>query len=370
MKQIKGRYTEAFVYTDVVEQEALDQIKAMCDQPFAEGARVRVMPDVHYGASCTIGTTMTVGDKVVPNIVGVDIGCGMETVALEEREIDFSALDAAIRRHIPSGTSVRQTPHPAMADFDLTRLRCYEQISVQRAELSLGTLGGGNHFIEVDRSDAGRLYLVIHSGSRMLGTQVAQHYQKLGWAGLQAKGLDAEIPEAMAYVEGADMEDYLHDMHIVQQYAALNRQVMTRLLLDALGLHEAERFTTIHNYIDVERRILRKGAVSAQKDEILLIPINMRDGALLCRGKGNPEWNYSAPHGAGRLLSRSAARESLSVEEFRARMEGVYTTCVGRSTLDESPMAYKGIGDILDNIAPTAEVLEHLTPVFNFKSGS
>ena len=359
------------------------------------------MPDVHAGAGCTIGTTMTITDKAAPSLVGVDIGCGMETVRLSEKEIDFAKLDKVIRTQIPSGENVRKAPHSLMSQIDLNELCCFPAVNAERAMLCLGTLGGGNHFIEIDRDEEGCLYLVVHSGSRYLGVQVASYYQKLGWKtmnrisddarrelierykaegrfqeiekGLQALKrsfvVSADIPEKFAFVEGQNLKDYIHDMRMVQRYAALNRQAMTQTILDGMGLTENDRFTTIHNYIDTENMILRKGAVSAQKGERLLIPINMRDGALICIGKGNPEWNCSAPHGAGRILSRTAAQNTLTVEEFQREMQFVYTTCVGKSTLDESPMAYKGLDEILAQIGPTAEVERQIKPVYNFKAG-
>jgi len=401
MIEIRGRYNTAICYCDEMDDTARQQIRDMCDQQVFADSRIRIMPDVHAGASCTIGTTMTIGDVAVPNLVGVDIGCGMETVVLRERDIDFDRLDRVIRDGIPSGQSVRETPHPLNDAIDLTALRCVSAIHLERARLSLGTLGGGNHFIEVDRDDEDRLYLVVHSGSRYLGVQTARHYQKLGWKALnrmadearqalidrcKAEGracqIEAElqalrrsfqpemaVPERFAYVRGQNLEDYLHDMRLVQRFAVLNRQAMVQAILEGMGLHEADRFTTIHNYIDTEHRILRKGSVSAQQGERLLIPINMRDGALICEGRGNPEWNCSAPHGAGRLLSRSAAQSTLTVAEFRRQMEGVYTTCVSQGTLDESPMAYKGIDAILSQIGPTARVVRQIRPVYNYKAG-
>jgi len=400
MIEIKGRCNTAVCYTNNLEEKAQQQIRAVCDREEFADCRIRIMPDVHAGKACTIGTTMTIDRFAVPNLVGVDIGCGMETVELEERHIDFGRLDEVVRRDIPAGMSVRQSPHPLTREIDLTELRCRASVSLEHAALSLGTLGGGNHFIEVDRDEDGRLYLVIHSGSRHLGLQTANHYQRLGWKTLQrvsddarqavidrcraegrARDIEGElaalrqsrplasvVPERFAWVEGGNLEDYLHDMALVQRFALLNRQAMVRAILEGLGLHEADRFTTIHNYIDTEHRILRKGSVSAQKGERLLIPINMRDGALICEGRGNPEWNCSAPHGAGRLMSRSAAQNTLSVEEFRRQMEGVYTTCVSQGTLDESPMAYKGIDAILGQIGPTARVVRRIRPVYNFKA--
>ena len=402
MIEIRGQYNTAICYCDEIEETARQQIQDMCDQSVFAGSRIRVMPDVHAGKACTIGTTMTIGDKAVPNLVGVDIGCGMETIVLEEKRMDFERLDGVIRERVPSGQCVRDRPHPLNEEIDLTALRCSAAIDRHRAMLSLGTLGGGNHFIEVDRDEEGRLYLVIHSGSRYLGVQTANHYQRLGWKALnrvpaqarealieryRAEGRTAEIndalramsmdyappadvPERFAYVEGENLEDYLHDMRLVQRFASLNRQAMAQAILEGMGLHEVDRFTTTHNYIDGESRILRKGSVSARKGERLLIPINMRDGALLCVGRGNPEWNFSAPHGAGRLLSRTTAQSTLTVEEFRREMEGIYTTCLSQGTLDESPMAYKGIGAILSQIGPTAEVIRQIKPVYNYKAGT
>ena len=402
MMEIIGRHNRAICYCDEIEETARQQIRDLCDQRAFAGSKIRIMPDVHAGVSCTIGTTMTIGDRAVPNLVGVDIGCGMETVLLEEKAIDFDRLDRVIRERVPSGQEVRRTPHPLTNEIDLEALRCRSAVSLDRAALSLGTLGGGNHFIEVDRDEDGRLYLVIHSGSRYLGLQTANHYQKLGWKTLKrvpdearqalierykAEGRASElsdalramsaeyrpmteVPERFAYVEGQNLEDYIHDMRIVQRFAALNRQAMAQTILEGMDLHAADRFTTIHNYIDTEHRILRKGSVSAQKGERLLIPINMRDGALICVGRGNPEWNCSAPHGAGRLMSRTVAQNTLTVEEFQRQMAGIYTTCVAQGTLDESPMAYKGIDAILSQICPTAEVVRQIRPVYNYKAGT
>lgn len=402
MIEIKGQYNTALCYCDTMDDSARQQIRDMCDQRLFEGSRIRIMPDVHAGSGCTIGTTMTVTDRVAPSLVGVDIGCGMETVKIAEKTIDFDLLDRVIRRSIPVGTNVRRTPHPLTEQIDLTELRCINAVDRERALLSLGTLGGGNHFIELDRDEEGYLYLVVHSGSRALGGQTAQYYRRLGWQAMnrvpdesrreligryKAEGraqeienglqelsasftVPSDVPEKYACVEGQNLEDYLHDMKLVQRFASLNREAMTRTIIGSMGLTELDRFTTVHNYIDTERRILRKGAVSAQKGERLLIPINMRDGALICVGKGSEDWNCSAPHGAGRILSRTAAQETLSLEEFRRQMQGVYTTCVAQSTLDESPMAYKGLDAILSQIGPTAEVVKQIKPVYNFKAGT
>ena len=398
MITIQGLYNTAVCYTPALEDLAAKQIKAVCDQAEFAGCKIRVMPDVHAGKGCTIGTTMTIRDKIVPGMVGVDIGCGMETVELAESEIDFAKLDALIRKEIPYGREVRDTLHALNTEIDLTQLRCADQVNLNRAMRSIGTLGGGNHFIEVDRSEDGRLFLIVHSGSRHLGTEVAEYYQNEGrralWGGanyqiqeviaqLKAEGRFKEIqktisalrtehelsiPKDLAYVEGKLFEDYIHDMKITQQFAMLNRKAMVDVIMTGMGFTAVEAFTTIHNYIDTDAMILRKGSVSAMAGEKLLIPINMRDGSLICVGKGNQEWNCSAPHGAGRLMSRRAAFNVLSMEEFKREMEGIYTTCVLPDTLDESPMAYKSMDEIIDQIGPTAEIVERIRPVYNFKA--
>ena len=398
MITIQGLYNTAVCYTPALEDLAAKQIKAVCDQAEFAGCKIRVMPDVHAGKGCTIGTTMTIRDKIVPGMVGVDIGCGMETVELAESEIDFAKLDALIRKEIPYGREVRDTLHALNTEIDLTQLRCADQVNLNRAMRSIGTLGGGNHFIEVDRSEDGRLFLIVHSGSRHLGTEVAEYYQNEGrralWGGanyqiqeviaqLKAEGRFKEIqktisalrtehelsiPKDLAYVEGKLFEDYIHDMKITQQFAMLNRKAMVDVIMTGMGFTAVEAFTTIHNYIDTDAMILRKGSVSAMAGEKLLIPINMRDGSLICVGKGNQDWNCSAPHGAGRLMSRRAAFNVLSMEEFKREMEGIYTTCVLPDTLDESPMAYKNMDEIVDQIGPTAEIVERIRPVYNFKA--
>ena len=402
MLEIRGQFNTAICYTNELEESAKQQIQDLCDQHLFAESKIRIMPDVHAGKGCTIGTTMTITDRVAPSLVGVDIGCGMETVKLAEKDIDFEKLDRVIRTQVPSGENVRKTMHPLTSKINLNELRCLPAVSLERALLSLGTLGGGNHFIEVDRDDEGFLYLVIHSGSRALGSQTAAHYRRLGWKTMNTlsdelrrelierykaegraqeieKGLHeledsfvvpADIPERFAYVEGQNLEDYIHDMQIIQEFAVLNRQAMANEILEGMNWTETDCFTTIHNYIDTKYMILRKGSVSAQKGERLLIPINMRDGALICVGKGNPEWNFSAPHGAGRILSRTAAQSTLTLDEFQKEMEGIYSTCVAKNTLDESPMAYKGMDEILSQIGPTAEVVKQIRPIYNFKAGT
>ena len=400
MFEIRGKVNTAVCYAKVVEEEAIEQIRRMCDYPMTEGSRIRIMPDVHAGSGCTIGTTMTIIDKAVPNVVGVDIGCGMYTVRLGEAEIDFEKLDAAAH-YIPSGLNVWDG---RVEKFDLTGLRCYRELKdAGRLERSLGTLGGGNHFIEVDRASDGTNYLVIHSGSRNLGKQVALLYQKLAvdlnkgiGAYLEARdeiirtykeqgrrseiqkalkqlkwdqeNLEPTIPADLCWLYGKYLDDYLHDVEICQAFARRSREKMAEILMERSGLTGEEAFHTIHNYIDTEEMILRKGAIAAHAGEKVLIPINMRDGSVLAIGKGNPEWNYSAPHGAGRIMSRTAAKNTLSMDEYRETMKGVYTTSVNDSTLDEAPMAYKSLDDIIDVIRDSVDVVDILRPVYNFKA--
>ncbi|MBQ9953385.1 MAG: RtcB family protein [Clostridia bacterium] len=400
MIEIIGKFNTAICYTDTLEPTAYEQIETVCNEEAFANSKIRIMPDVHAGKGCTIGTTMTIVDKVVPNMVGVDIGCGMYTVNLGKTDIDLAAFDAAAHT-IPCGRNVWEG---RIERFDLTKLRCYRSLKhSKRLERSLGTLGGGNHFIEIDADEDGNKYLIIHSGSRNLGTQVAEIYQGIAvdlnlgkeeyfkkrdeiirtykeqgrrseiqsTLKQMAREWDAKeptMPRELCFLYGKFMEDYLHDINICQQFAKRNREKMAEILLQKTGLEAIETFQTIHNYIDVEERILRKGSVSAKAGEKLLIPINMRDGSLICIGKGNADWNFSAPHGAGRLMSRSAAFERLTMEEYEKQMEGIYTTCVNTNTQDESPMAYKNMDEIVANIEPTAEIIAHIKPIYNFKA--
>ena len=400
MVEIKGKYNKAKCFTDKIEDVAIEQIKQICDMEAFANSKIRIMPDVHAGKGCTIGTTMTIIDKIVPAMVGVDIGCGMYTVYLGKIDLDFEKIDE-VAHFIPSGRNVWEGRQER---FDLTRLRCYRNLKdTKRLERSLGTLGGGNHFIEIDVDDEGGKYLVIHSGSRNLGTQVAEFYQKIAVdlnlgkekyfakrdeiiATYKAEGRRKEIqaelkrlerewetnqptlPCDLCYLYGSFMEDYLFDVDVCQKFAERNRAKMAEIILEKTGMVAIESMQTIHNYIDVKEMILRKGSVSAKKGEKLLIPINMRDGSLICIGKGAKDWNYSAPHGAGRLMSRTNAFESLTMEEYQKQMQGVYSTCINLSTLDESPMAYKSMDDIIENIKPTAEIVSIIKPVYNFKA--
>lgn len=398
MLELKGKYNEAKIFTDTVDEASISQVLLLLNQEFVSDSKIRLMPDIHAGAGCTIGTTMTITDKIVPNLVGVDIGCGMEVIEVKEKHIELEKLDKLIYEKIPSGFNIREKSHRYFKNINLEDLYCYKQIDKKRAEKSLGTLGGGNHFIEANKDNEGNIYIVVHSGSRHLGLEVANYYQEEGYKELngsaqkdidtlimelKAQGKQKEIqksiaalkntkrtniPRQLAYVSGGLFIQYIHDMKIIQKYAELNRQAMIDEIVKGMKLHVIDQFTTIHNYIDTDAMILRKGAVSAKDREKLLIPINMRDGSLICTGKGNDEWNQSAPHGAGRLMSRSAAKESFTVSEFKKQMEGIYTTSVNRDTLDECPMAYKGMDDIVNNIDDTVEIDRIIKPIYNFKA--
>ncbi len=401
MFEIKGKRNTAVCYATVVEEEAVEQVRRMCDHALTDGSRVCIMPDVHVGKGCTIGTTMTVTDKVCPNIVGVDIGCGMYTVKLADRSPDLAAIDRAAH-FIPSGLNTWDSP---MEPFDLKELRCYRSLhDVKRLQCSLGTLGGGNHFIELERASDGTIYLVIHSGSRNLGKQVAELYQQLAidlhtgkeeylarrseivrtykeqgrrgeiQTALEAleaeyKAKDPDVPEDLCWLSGDGLNDYLHDVAICQRFARRSRELMAQVLLERTGMTALESFHTIHNYIDTQEMILRKGAIAAHAGEKVLIPINMRDGSVLAVGRGNPAWNYSAPHGAGRVLSRMQARQTITLENYRAVMAGIYTTSVNEATVDEAPMAYKSLQDIIGVIRESVDIVDVMKPVFNFKAG-
>ena len=398
--EIKGKVNTALCYAKVVEEEAIGQIRRMCDYAIAEDSKIRIMPDVHAGKGCTIGTTMTITDKVVPNVVGVDIGCGMYTVNLGKDDVDFEKLDEAAH-FIPSG---REVWEGRQERFDLTDLHCYRELKdAKRLARSLGTLGGGNHFIEIDEATDGTKYLIIHSGSRNLGKQVAELYQKLainlnrGYgeylkkrdeiiSSYKEQGRRSEIqsalkqlqwqvyespvsmPEDLCYLEGKYLEDYLHDVDICQVFARRSREKMAEIILERTRMNGCDAFHTIHNYIDTDEMILRKGAIAAYKGERVLIPINMKDGSILAIGKGNPEWNYSAPHGAGRIMSRTKAKNELNLGEYKKVMEGVYTTSVNGNTLDEAPMAYKSLEDIIDVVRESVDVIDVMRPIYNFKA--
>lgn len=400
MFEIKGTVATAICYAKVVEEEAIEQIRRMCSYALTENSKVRIMPDVHAGKGCTVGTTMTVVDKACPNVVGVDIGCGMYTVALADKKIDFEKVDE-VCHFIPSGMNVWEG---RIERFDLTGLRCYRSLKdSRRLERSLGTLGGGNHFIEIDKAADGTFYLVIHSGSRNLGKQVAEIYQELAvdlnkgiGEYLEAKeeiirsykeqgrkseiqdalkklkwdktNKETSVPEDICWLYGTYLDDYLHDVEICQSFARRSREKMAEIILVKTGMTAVDAFHTVHNYIDTDEMILRKGAIAAHSGEKVLIPINMRDGSVIAVGRGNPDWNFSAPHGAGRLMSRTKAKETLDMEAYRAAMAGIYTTSVNESTIDEAPMAYKSLDDIIDVIRDSVDIIDIIKPVYNFKA--
>ena len=383
MFEIIGKYNRATVYAATVDSEAYAQVLRMCNREELRDSRIRMMPDMHAAEGCTVGTSMTVGDRVNPAYVGGDIGCGMQVYRLDTSSVDLPRLDEAIRGCVPSGAAIFPSPNGAVHRVPLEKLRCYESISHQLVSRSFGTLGGGNHFIELEQGLDGALYLVIHSGSRRLGRDVALYHQAaaffatLGMDGDEVKSKrlkPADIKTTLrpedCFLSGYLLENYLHDMDIAVAYASESRRRMGEVILERLGITAADSFETIHNYVDTKARVLRKGAVSAQKGERLLIPINMKDGSLLCEGRGNPDWNCTAPHGSGRVMKRSEAKETLSMEDYRREMAGIFSTSVGESTLDESPMAYRRMAEIETAIAPTAEVKDILTPLYNFKASS
>jgi RNA-splicing ligase RtcB len=405
MIEIQGKYNTAKVFTNELEASSHEQIENLCNQSFVEGSKIRLMPDVHAGAGCTIGTTMTIKDKIVPNLVGVDIDCGMETIVInndtkESKDFDPVCLDEIIHLEIPNGMDTRDDTHEFINKIDFSKIRC-PVINKGYARKSLGSLGGGNHFIEANRDDENNLYIVIHSGSRHLGEEIAEYYQEQAWyqlngkrkididgiiLKLKAEGREEEIqntvkriysqiltniPRDLAYVSGELFEDYINDMKITQHFALINRRAMMHTILKGLNIlneGQFEQFSTIHNYIDTESMILRKGAVSAKKGEKLIVPINMRDGSIICEGLGNPDWNYSSPHGAGRIMSRKKAFMTLKLAEYKKEMEGIYSTSVNEQTLDESPMAYKTMDNIITNMKQTAKILNIIKPVYNFKA--
>lgn len=396
--RVEGKYNEALVYTDNLEKSARDQLKRMCDYEFTKDSKIRIMPDVHAGLGCTIGTTMTVEDKVVPNIVGVDIGCGVYCLELGKDEIDLEKFDQACKE-IPSG---RRVWDREVYPFDFSRLNCYRELkNMNWLKRSLGSLGGGNHFIEINQAKDGTKYLVIHTGSRNLGKQVADYYQKLAvdlhrgkedyfrqkeeiistykeegrrdqiekaLKKIKWQPLKPDLPKDLCYLYGDYLKAYIEDVDVCQDYARLNRESIAQSLVEKMGLEVGHSFHTVHNYIDIDEMIIRKGAVAAYENELILIPINMRDGCILARGRGNEDWNYSAPHGAGRLMSRREAREVLDFKDFKESMEGIYSTSIKKKTLDEAPMAYKPVEEILDAIGPTAQVIELIRPIYNFKA--
>lgn len=362
--KIHNSINSAIVYADAIDPGAEGLIRALCGNPISKDSKIRIMPDVHAGKGCAVGTTMTISDCVAPGLVGVDIGCGMTVLKVSGKKPEMQKLDKVVREMIPAGREIRMKAHRFADQINLEDLLCFRHIQEEKALRSIGSLGGGNHFIELDCSDDGSYWLIIHSGSRHLGAEVAGYYQKAAFD-CCPQGTLYEL----AYATGDLMVSYLHDIIIVQDYAEMSRQAIAADIVKGMKWNVEDTFSTIHNYIDVEDMLLRKGAVSAKQGERLIIPMNMRDGCLLCIGKGNPEWNESAPHGAGRLMNRAEAKQSFTLSQFKKEMKGIYTTSVGHDTLDESPMAYKPMDSILSQIGATVEVVEQIRPVYNFKAG-
>lgn len=395
MIELNGKFNTAKVFTNNIDSETISQIINLLNQPYMEDLSVRIMPDCHAGAGCVIGTTIQLKDKVVPNLVGVDIGCGMLSLKLKESEIDFQKLDEVIQKYVPSGFNVHDE---AIAKSNIDK--CIAPVNIDNAFKSLGSLGGGNHFIEVDKDENDDLWLVIHTGSRHLGIEICNYYQNLAYdtikngdvrkegqdlieklkregrqseiektlKDLYKKERECKIPKELCYIEGDNFKNYIHDMHLAQEHAKINRQTIADQIVKHMDFHVDMQFDTIHNYIDIDNMILRKGSISAQKGEKVIIPMNMRDGSLICIGKGNPDWNYSAPHGAGRILSRSKAKEEVDLDDFKETMKGIYTSCVNYSTLDESPFVYKPADEIKENIQDTVEIISCIKPIYNFKA--
>ena len=380
METIKGAYTSAQIFTTnnketAVDQYAISQLQMICDQESSKGCRIRVMPDVHPGKVGTIGLTMTIGEKIIPNLIGIDIGCGMTLAQIKGKKIEYQKLDTVIRDSVPSGFSIRANAHRFAGEFDFDALRCVKHIRTDNALLSLGSLGGGNHFIEADKDDDGNLYIVIHTGSRHLGKEVTEYYLNEGQKYLKANGI--EVPYEITWLEGVLMEDYLHDLQVVQQFASLNREIILDELLKGMKWKILDTYECIHNYVDASPEtldtfgtsMLRKGAISANAGEKVIIPINMRDGIILGTGHGNLEWNCSAPHGSGRIMKREEVKNHFTVSSFKSEMKGIYSSCIGKDTLDEAPFAYRSLKDITDVIGETVTIDRVIRPVYNFKAG-
>ena len=410
MFELSGKYNTCKIFTDNCDNETISQLTDLLNQESVKGSKIRIMPDTHAGKGCVIGTTMTLQDKVIPNLVGVDIGCGMLAIKLKEKEIDLKLLDEVINKYVPAGFEIHESPvSRSFAD------KIIAPVDVDKAFKSLSSLGGGNHFLEIDRDSRGNLWLVVHTGSRHLGIEVCEYYQNRAYEKLQesAKGgslkqlinstiselktthrekeiskqiekikadyereNNTKVPRELAYLTGQDFDDYIHDMQLTQQHAAINRKCIADTIITKMNLnpvskdccYDEDYFDTIHNYIDCDNMILRKGSVSAELGERLIIPMNMRDGSLICIGKGNPDWNYSAPHGAGRIMSRSQAKDKVNLDDFEESMKGIYSTSVCASTIDESPFVYKPMQEIMDNIKDTVEIVDIIKPIYNFKA--
>ena len=369
MKTVNGVYTSAKIFTDQIEDYALAQLQQFCDHEALRDCKVRIMPDVHPGKVGTIGFTSTLGEKLLPNLIGIDIGCGMTIAKLKHKKVEFQKLDSVIRENVPVGFAIRKKPHRFGENFDFSQLKCQKSVNQKKAVLSIGTLGGGNHFIELDKAEDGSLYVAIHSGSRHLGKEVVEYYLKEGQKLFKEKGI--VIPYELTYLEGTLLEKYIHDVKVVQEFAQLNRQAILEELVKGMKWKIEEVYSIVHNYIDFSgtEPILRKGAISAKKGEIVAIPINMRDGILLGEGLGNQEWNESAPHGSGRIKKREDIKTNYTVSQFKSEMKGIYCSCIGKDTLDEAPFAYRSKNEILERIQETVKIQRMITPVYNFKAG-
>lgn len=374
MNEIIGKYTKAKLHLckgeNAIDDYAVAQIQALCDNPINENCKVVIMPDVHPGVVGTIGYTQVVGNGIMPNVVGVDIGCGMTLAKIKGRVNEFQKLDTVIREEVPSGSDIHKEPHRYADEIDLSRLHCYKHIQENKALRSIGSLGGGNHFIELDKDEEGNTYLIIHSGSRHLGKEATEYYLKAG-----QDALEAAVPYEVTYLTGDLMKQYLQDMQIIQQFADLNRRAIIDEITKAMKWKVIESYSCIHNYVQAAedsycgKPVIRKGAISAAKGESVIIPINMRDGVILGTGLGNDDWNQSAPHGAGRIMKRGDAKNNFTVSEFKKTMKGIYSSCIGEGTLDEAPFMYRGIEDIKDVLSETVEIKNVLHPIYNFKAG-
>ena len=380
METIKGAYTSAHIYTTnnietAIDQYAMAQLQMICDHESSKGCCIRVMPDVHPGKVGTIGLTMTIGERIIPNLIGIDIGCGMTLAQIKGKKNEYQKLDTVIRDSVPSGFNNRSKAHRFADEFDFNALRCASHVRTDKAILSLGSLGSGNHFIEVDKDEDGNLYVVIHTGSRHLGKEVTEYYLNEGQKYLKDNGID--VPYEITWLEGKLKEDYLHDLQIVQQFASLNREIILDELVKGMKWKILDSYECIHNYVDASEEtlntfgapMLRKGAISAKKDEQVIIPINMRDGIILGTGLGNTEWNCSAPHGSGRIMKREDVKNNFTVSAFKTEMKGIYSSCIGKDTLDEAPFAYRPIDEIAEVISDTVTINKIIRPVYNFKAG-
>lgn len=381
METIKGAYTSAQIFTinnpqNAIDQYARSQIQMICDQESSKDCRIRIMPDVHPGKVGTIGLTMTIGNSIIPNLIGIDIGCGMTLAQIKGKKIEYQKLDTVIRDRIPSGFNIRTKPHRFVDKFNFNKLMCANHIRTNKAILSLGSLGSGNHFIEIDRDDTGNLYIVIHTGSRHLGKEVTEYYLNEGQKILKEEGIT--VPYEITRLNGTLMRDYIHDLQIVQQFASLNREIILEEIVRGMKWKILDSYECIHNYVDASSQtldtfgsfMLRKGAISAKTNERVIIPINMRDGVILGTGLGNIEWNCSAPHGAGRIMKREDVKNNFTVSSFKSEMKGIYSSCIGKNTLDEAPFAYRNISDITEVIKDTIIINKIIKPVYNFKAGN